>query len=135
MVYLFSEARESPFIAVLPYEATSSRPIPASSFFVALALFHHANLVLHLFSPTHEVRRSVSSTFIGRLPLPYPLIFAASVIAPFLSLALWQSWADVLWWSTTAGLAYFIYSAQLWFDEEARAISELEKMRYDAKGA
>ncbi|KAI0087852.1 hypothetical protein BDY19DRAFT_994740 [Irpex rosettiformis] len=135
LMYLFSGTRESPFVAILLPEATPSKPIPASTLFIAISLFLHANLSLSFLSQTHMIRRSVSSTFGGHVPLRYVFLFVASAIAPLLSSVLWQSWADLLWWSTTPCLVYFMYSAQCWFDEEAEAIRGLEKMRYDAKGA
>ncbi|KAI0697904.1 hypothetical protein BC835DRAFT_1336796 [Cytidiella melzeri] len=135
LMYLSSSTGESPFAAVLPPGSTSSRPLPVAPFFSSVALFIHVNLFLRLLPSAHFIRRSVSSTFAGHVPLRYTFIFAMAAVAPVLSLALWQSWADVLWWCTTVCLVYWIYTAQSWFEQEAEEIKQLEKLQYDAKGA
>ena len=116
-----------------PYQHTS--PLPGSTAFTLLNLLLHLNLALHLLLPFLSSSHPLRSFLPPRLPLPHRHILALASLAPAFALVSRRSWADVLWWTVSAGLAWLVWSASRWMAEEEREIESLEGMRYDAKGA
>lgn len=63
------------------------------------------------------------------------MTFSIVSVAPVLSIMIGRSLDVVAWWSVALGVAVAQFYAQRWIAQETLGISELEGMRYDAKGA
>ena len=109
--------------------------LPQPEFFAILHLLVHVNLTLHLLPSLHPTRLMISSVSSGFVPLRHTILFGMSSLAPFISLCLRLNWLELIWWSATLLLSWFIHSGQRWAKEEEEALQELEGLRYDAKGA
>lgn len=128
LVYLLSSSKNSPFSVFL---STPSRELPTfiSTVFAFLHLAAHLNLVL-LTWPAHERPLLQDIT-----PLPYSMTFSVLSVAPVLSIMISRSLDVVAWWTVALGVAVAQFYAQRWITEGSMSISELEGMRYDARGA
>ncbi|KAH8104775.1 hypothetical protein BXZ70DRAFT_615670 [Cristinia sonorae] len=135
------ESKKPPIAVLFPNYTPPDgfRPITGHLFFTTLNLFIHANLSVHLAHPTHHVRewlaRGDYHQYTSFLPLPFSVLFALSAPAPLMSFIVSNGWHDVVWWGETAAMVWFVSSAHRWMGEETESLRNLERLRYDARGA
>lgn len=141
LVYLFGPSKEPPTGALFPQYIPPDgfRPIPGYYFFTLLHIFVHLNLSGRLLLSSHKVRQWFSryhaTPYTFFLPLPFPIMFGLSALAPGLSGLVANGWYDVAWWAETTVLCSFVYVAQTCMREESEGLRTLEGLKYDAKGA
>ncbi|KAI9058389.1 hypothetical protein FKP32DRAFT_1614849 [Trametes sanguinea] len=137
IIYMLCSSGESP-LAVLFHNAPLRSPMPLASVFALLQILIHCNLSLNALPSNHRLRRAVQRYHPStQLPvrLSHPLSIIAPTLAPLYAFLMGQDWVDVLWWSTTGCLTLLVAAVLRWMREEEQAIAELEKLRYDARGA
>ena len=125
ILYLFSPLQESP-LSVL-FAAGRADAIPLAATFCLLHIAVHLNLLL--MSSCNHPQLS------GLKPISYPITFVAAALAPFLSMILRRSLADVAWWSFTMAVAVLHHTVHRWIAQGEESIRGLEQLKYDAKGA
>ncbi|KZT73715.1 hypothetical protein DAEQUDRAFT_807930 [Daedalea quercina L-15889] len=141
LIYILKGDKISPLYAILPSHPPPFAIIPFANFFAMLNIALHANLSLLLLPFYNPIRQSLSSLppplEACSLPLPilHPLIAGLTVLTPTLALLRQCSWPDVAWWCATLAMSWFVYSLRSWTDQSAEEIRELERLRYDARGA
>ncbi|KAI0076348.1 hypothetical protein K474DRAFT_1684890 [Panus rudis PR-1116 ss-1] len=139
IIYLFKSSKESPILALFPNDIAVNEHLPAPNLWTLTNLFTLLNLTIHLLPQSHPVRQSLrqlhSSPYTYFLPLPFPLLFSISAVPPTLALMLRRHWQEFAWWCFAPFMTWFVHSAEKWAREEAEGIQNLEKLRYDAKGA
>lgn len=139
IIYLMKRDKEPPIAPLLGTEPGSSTTLPSPNFWTTLNLFYHVNLSIHLLPLSHPIRHTLANNGAFRysafIPPPYSFLYGLSVIPALLSLFTRSEWADVVWWLATPAMVYFVHSSQRWFAQEAEGLQNLEKLRYDAKGA
>jgi len=143
IIYVLKWDKLSPLYAILlaRWHPAPSALIPFPDLFATLNIFLHANLSLLLLPPYGSIRRSLSSlpppleAYSLPLPVLHPLIAGLSVLTPALALLRQCSWPDVAWWCTPPAMSWFVYSLRSWTDQNVEEIRELERLRYDARGA
>ncbi|EED82316.1 predicted protein [Postia placenta Mad-698-R] len=132
IIYLIKRDKESPLYALLSYDSPSEA-IPLSTLFATMHILLHLNLGLLLLPSAHSAIRFLSSLppSLGRFtPLPVPVPHAITLItpalAPVLALLLMREWPEIVWWSITGGLTWFVYNVRRWVIENEEEIRELE---------
>lgn len=58
-----------------------------------------------------------------------------STVEPILSVLSRRSWLQTAWWSMTLLVILVAHRGMQWINEAEVNIDELEKLKYDAKGA
>ncbi|KAK7681527.1 hypothetical protein QCA50_015259 [Cerrena zonata] len=138
-IYLMKADKEPPIAPLITSELIPPTSVPLPNLWTILNLFYHANLSIHLLPLSNPIRQSLqkirSSPYILLLPIGYSILYGLSVAPALLSLFSGNSWVDVVWWLATPAMVYFVHSSQRWFAQETEGIQNLEKLRYDAKGA
>ncbi|TFY54146.1 hypothetical protein EVJ58_g9031 [Rhodofomes roseus] len=140
-IYILKWDKLSPLYAILPSHPAPSTIIPFPDFFATLNIILHANLSLLLLPHYSPIRRSLSSLpppmedYSLPLPIFHPVTAALTVLTPTLALIRQCSWPDVAWWCATLAMSWFVYSLRRWTDQSVEEIRELERLRYDARGA
>ncbi|OSD07193.1 hypothetical protein PYCCODRAFT_1381746 [Trametes coccinea BRFM310] len=137
VLYMLRSSGESP-LAVLFQNASLRSPMPLASVFTLLQILIHCNLGLNTLPLHNRLRRAVqrypSPTQLP-VPISHPLSVFAPALAPLYAFLMGQDWVDVLWWSTAGCLTFLVAAVLKWMREEEQEIAELEKLRYDARGA
>lgn len=109
-------------------------PIIAARLFALLQILIHVNLMI-LLTPTFDspLHRLVKET--AFLPLPVPWALGIAVSAPVFSLSGGKSWQQTGWWSVTVIITSLVWVMLRSIDENKEGLENLEKLKYDAKGA
>ncbi|KAI8969621.1 hypothetical protein BD414DRAFT_428225 [Trametes punicea] len=139
VLYVTRFPKPSP-IAILFQDTTVGPPVPLATAMAWLQIAIHCNLGMNLLHTDHPLRSALQIDALRpslRLPLPlsHPATVLSPVLAPTYALLLGQDWIDVLWWSTAGLLTLLITVILRWIKEEEEEITELEKLRYTARGA
>ncbi|GJE98414.1 hypothetical protein PsYK624_146440 [Phanerochaete sordida] len=136
-IFIVSPSKHSPLMVLYPPSSTtpSSSVLPLASLFALLHIFVHLNLSVQLLPPGQHIRQAFTSNSSGILPLSYPVLFGLASIAPVVAVMLRHTWLDISWWAAALLMTWIVYSGQDWVRQENEALSELEKLRYTARGA
>ncbi|KAI0354992.1 hypothetical protein OH77DRAFT_1404123 [Trametes cingulata] len=139
LLYIARSPHHSPLAVLFP-DAQTGRPLPLSTVLALLQLAIHCNLGLNVLSPDHPIRQAIQTSnlppsFRPPIPLSHPASLIAPAVAPLYALLLGQGWVEVLWWSITGILSGIVGVSLKWIQEEEAQIKELERLRYNARGA
>ncbi|THH20098.1 hypothetical protein EW146_g1177 [Bondarzewia mesenterica] len=133
LTYLLNPTHPSPLAILFP-PFHSDSPIPLTTPFALLHVLLHLNLFLLSFPP-HD-RPSIFQ-FLGDdfSPLPYKAMYPAAAVAPLLSLVLGRASATTAWWGFALAIVAAQHTMHRWIAQGEASIIQLEKMKYDARGA
>jgi len=124
----------SPLFAIFPGDDIATDPPPLLSVASAvLALVLHANLALLLYLKQLPFRFRVGT--ISLQPLSYAVSYGLSAVVPVLCVLLGFPWQVIAWWCLTPAVIAVFQTVQSSISHGNTSISELEKLKYVARGA
>ncbi|KAF9450584.1 hypothetical protein P691DRAFT_665001 [Macrolepiota fuliginosa MF-IS2] len=132
-IHLLTPTKTNPLFVIFPNETQLSPPtIPFATGFTIISLLIHLNLAI-LFHPD-DVRTHLQLTHNPR-PLSYGLLYALSAVSPTLSIFLQLPWQITVWWLLTSIIVFVVQTVMDTVESGSQSVSELESMRYVARGA
>ncbi|KAH8104921.1 hypothetical protein DFH11DRAFT_1329377 [Phellopilus nigrolimitatus] len=109
-------------------------PIALARLFALVQVLLHADLLLFLTptldSPIHRLSRDLP-----HLPMPASWTLGLASLAPFVSVMSEKSWQQTGRWSATLFVLLVVSTVLHWMKEGEQSIDELERLKYNAKGA
>lgn len=113
-----------------PFFSRRDPPIPLDLLFTILHVAIHCNLLMILWS-----HRPFLQNVAGPYPATYTAMYATATAAPMLCLLMGRGSTNVIWWSFALASVCFQHLFHRSVADGHRSLSELESMKYDAKGA
>lgn len=117
-----------PTAALIPSDPPAPR-IPFALLFTWLHIFIHEYLLAKTLPLPPSLHAAIIS---GKFDL-YCIL--ASSIAPIICILIQSGWANFLWWSFAAILVWLDTLIRMWMRQDIEGLDELEKLKYNAKGA
>ncbi|KAI0712144.1 hypothetical protein C8Q76DRAFT_622003 [Earliella scabrosa] len=129
LVFLFSSSKLSPLEALLP-SSSPSQPVPLATGLTFLNILIHLHLALFTLPPT-----ALPPHLKLPLPLSHPITVTVPAVAPAYALVLGRGQADVIWRAIPGILTVLVALVLKWIRDADRDLTELEKLKYNARGA
>ena len=137
IVYVFKRDKTPLLYAILPGSIVPSpTKVYNPNLFALLNLCLHNNLIFQKELPP-GIPDSYIPLYKRYLPLPilHPVSVILTLLAPTLVLLRGGSWPDFAWWCITPAMSWLIWSIQRWDAQASEELANLERLRYNAKGA